>query len=377
MPESLFLIGKDNSPKRMAAVEYETEDVFQEMLARFPELLTDADFGEGTPRRWMLVTREAAIPDKEEGSRRWSLDHLFLDQDGVPTLVEVKRATDTSARREVVAQMLDYAANAVRWWRAEDIKKWFEARQENETPSPAEQLQALLGVDASNFESFWRSVQANLGSGRIRMIFVADRIEPELETIVEFLNEQMKSATVVALELAQFSNGAERVLAPRLIGMTSRSIGQKTLTGPSAKSVEEWLVDVVAPEAIETSRRFIVLMTDLGAKPRVAGGSVAFDVDTAKRPISPAYLRQNGKIAVSFYMLSKATEFEDEASRKKLADDLSAAGFRLSTTGKNGEPAISAPSVEDRDGWSALRQFFNAVLRRISESAQTKQVSGA
>jgi hypothetical protein len=34
-----------------------------------------------------------------------------VDEAGVPTLVEVKRSSDTRARREVVARMLDYAAN--------------------------------------------------------------------------------------------------------------------------------------------------------------------------------------------------------------------------------------------------------------------------
>lgn len=42
---------------------------------------------------------------------RWSADHLLLDQFGVPIIVEVKRA-----RREVVGQMLEYAANATRYW---------------------------------------------------------------------------------------------------------------------------------------------------------------------------------------------------------------------------------------------------------------------
>jgi len=36
-----------------------------------------------------------------------------LDQDAIPTIVEVKRSTDTRIRREVVGQMLGYAANAV------------------------------------------------------------------------------------------------------------------------------------------------------------------------------------------------------------------------------------------------------------------------
>jgi hypothetical protein len=40
------------------------------------------------------VTREAGVPDGDDASDRWSLDHLFLDQDGVPTLVEVKRSSD-------------------------------------------------------------------------------------------------------------------------------------------------------------------------------------------------------------------------------------------------------------------------------------------
>jgi len=47
----------------------------------------------------------------EAGVSVGSLDHLFLDEAGVPTLVEVKRSSDTRARREMVAQMLDYFNN--------------------------------------------------------------------------------------------------------------------------------------------------------------------------------------------------------------------------------------------------------------------------
>jgi len=58
----------------------------------------------------------------EEGGDCWFVDHLLIDQDGIPTLVEVKRSTDTRIRREVVGQMLDYAANAVVYWPVETIK---------------------------------------------------------------------------------------------------------------------------------------------------------------------------------------------------------------------------------------------------------------
>lgn len=37
---------------------------------------------------------------------------------GFPVLVELERATDTRLRREVVGQMLDYAANGTAHWKA-------------------------------------------------------------------------------------------------------------------------------------------------------------------------------------------------------------------------------------------------------------------
>ena len=60
-----------------------------------------------------MLSREAPLASEQDGAGRWSVDHLPLDQDAIPTIVEVKRSSDTRIRREVVGQMLDYAANAV------------------------------------------------------------------------------------------------------------------------------------------------------------------------------------------------------------------------------------------------------------------------
>ena len=102
-----------------------------------------------------------AVPAEEGGSGRWAIDHLFLDQDGVPTLVEVKRATDPGIRREVVGQMLDYAANAVVYWPVEDIRARYEAVLPDRRELPAE----FLGEDAEPDE-FWQRVKTNLQAGR-------------------------------------------------------------------------------------------------------------------------------------------------------------------------------------------------------------------
>jgi hypothetical protein len=97
----------------MVEEAYDSEDLLQVLLARHPSLMAGDQIDKAAPRRWLLVSREAGVPSHEGGGAQWSLDHLFLDQDAVPTLVEVKRSSDTRIRREVVGQMLDYAANAV------------------------------------------------------------------------------------------------------------------------------------------------------------------------------------------------------------------------------------------------------------------------
>lgn len=108
----IYLIRQDNQLIEMKETAYESEDLLQRLLANYSDLIAGDQIDAVTPKKWILVSREVPVPSEEDGAGRWSLDHLFLDQDGVPTFVEVKRSTDSRIRREVVGQMLDYAANA-------------------------------------------------------------------------------------------------------------------------------------------------------------------------------------------------------------------------------------------------------------------------
>src|SRR3954453_11799020 len=116
---------------------YAAESDLQGYLAAHPDLLS-AEAAEDERRRWLLVRREMGVADREEGRDRWSLDHLFVDQDAIPTFVEVKRSSDTRLRREVVGQMLDYAANASAYWDAGRLRSSFETRFDNAEAADAE-----------------------------------------------------------------------------------------------------------------------------------------------------------------------------------------------------------------------------------------------
>lgn len=77
----------------MQEAAYDSEYLLQKLLADYPHLISGSQIDKGNPRRWVLVSREFGVRDDENSGNRWSLDHLFLDQDGIPTLVEVKRRT--------------------------------------------------------------------------------------------------------------------------------------------------------------------------------------------------------------------------------------------------------------------------------------------
>lgn len=203
MASGVFVLKDKDTLVPMEAADFASENDFQLLLAKFPELLSGDQIDPSSPRKWILVRREMAVPSEENGGGPWSLDHLFLDQDGVPTLVEVKRKADSRIRREVVGQMLDYAANCVVYWPVEGLQADLEATSAAQEKSSAEALSEVLGPEASEAE-FWLKVKTNLEAGRIRLLFVADAIPPELRRIIEFLNKQMNPAEVLGVELRQF-----------------------------------------------------------------------------------------------------------------------------------------------------------------------------
>ena len=87
-------------------------------------------------------------------------------------------------------------------------------------------MERLAGGEVDR-ESFWQRVKSNLQAGRVRMIFVADRIPPELQRIVEFLNGQMDPAEVLAVELQQYAGEGLRTIVPRVLGQSAETAQRK------------------------------------------------------------------------------------------------------------------------------------------------------
>lgn len=261
--DGLFHIGADGRLVSMTPAPYEAEDILQALLETHPDLLAGGQMTPEAPRRWALVKREQGIPDRDGSGARWSVDHLFVDQDAVPTLVEVKRSTDTRIRREVVGQMLDYAANGVRYWPIESLSLAFDATQSALGNEPSESLIALCEDRDVTVPEFFSRVGDNLRAGRIRMVFVADVIPDELMRIVEFLNEQMNPAEVFAVEVKQYrADGHDgTVIVPAVYGRTAAA---STKTSSRRSVDRESALAASTPDTLTTIRLLGELATDLG-----------------------------------------------------------------------------------------------------------------
>ena len=223
MSGKIFMIKDDEKLVAMDEKKYRRELDFQNLLEDYPDLIPGDQIDSENPRRWLLVKRELGIPFEEEGAKSLSLDHFFLDQDGIPTLVEVKRSSDTRLRREVVAQMLDYAANAVSFLPVEEIKGHLISEYGDV------KLQDDFLEENMSEINFWQKVKSNLEEGKIRLLFIADEIPKELKIIIEFLNNQMDKTEVLGVEIKQYAANEEKIktLVSRVVGQTIEAQSKK------------------------------------------------------------------------------------------------------------------------------------------------------
>ena len=330
MKGGIFLIQSGGELVEMTEQPYDTEAMLQELLAKYPNLLAGDQMDPSSPRRWLLISREMGVPCEEDGGNRWSLDHLFLDQDAIPTLIEVKRSSDTRIRREVVGQMLDYAANAVVYWPVEAVRARFEEGCRNRGADPAKEIETLAGPGAGA-EDFWQRVKTNLQAGRVRMVFVADVIPQELRRIVEFLNGQMDPAEVLAVEIKQFVGQGLKTLVPRIIGQTVEAERKKGGVGPAERQWDEssFFEDLKQRKGEKEAEAARTILTWAEKTlPRIWWGKGSKDgsfypmLDYKGEQHWVVSLWTNGKVEIPFQWMKERKPFQDDAMRLELRDRL-------------------------------------------------------
>jgi hypothetical protein len=218
----VYVMGEDSRTEQLQRIACADEDKeLQRLLERNLNLLPGDQISPGQDLRWLLVRREMPVVNPASGQNLWWIDFLLVDQDGVPTLVECKRHDATQSRREVVGQMLEYAANGRHYWTASDFRSQAQNTAGDE-PTLRQELKALTGSDTTP-EEFFAIMERNLQRSRMRLIFFLDESPLELRSIVEFLNGQFKDVEVLIVEARQYQYRDSRIIVPWVFGFTEEA----------------------------------------------------------------------------------------------------------------------------------------------------------
>lgn len=376
MSGGIYSIRDDGQLVAMSEQPYASEDLLQGLLAKHPDLLAGDQMDSVSPRRWLLISKEVALASEQDGAGRWSVDHLFLDQDAIPTIVEVKRSSDTRIRREVVGQMFDYAANAVAYWPVETLRARF---QEDRDDSEQVLHDHLDSLDADP-EEFWQQAKTNLQAGKIRLVFVADEIPAELRRVVEFLNEQMDPAEVLAVEVKQYVGEGMKSLIPRVIGQTTGAQQKRSGVSRTSKQWDEasFFEDLEARHSTDaevirsiydwTRRRELRISWGRGG----SWGSFTVFMDhqeTEHRLIAPGIATRHVPIEISFEYLKETPPFSEKSKRLELLERLNEIpDADISPERIDKRPSVPAHALRDE---AALKQFLETFDWVISEIKAT------
>ena len=374
MSGRIFARGDDGVLDPLDETPYELEEVLQRLLAEHPEVLAVDDSPDGSSS-WLLVTREAGVPDRTAGGERWAVDHLFLDRDGIPTLVETKRSSDTRLRREVIGQLLDYAANAVVYWPVDTIRERFETRCETEGTDPEQVLATFLG-GVSDAEGFWERVRTNLQAERIRMIVVADIIPRETQRIIEFLNGQLDPAEVFGVEIRQYVGQGSRTLVPQVVGRTAeaeqRKASSRSTRAWDAASFDDHLADRTEQAAVDAARR---IRSWAGDRPiRIDWGRGAVHGSFMPRAVTgtavhPMFsISTSGDIQIHLGVMHEPP-FNDLTQRQELVDRLRAIpGVHLEVADlQNSWPTFPLRQLLDGEGVEHFLEVWDWFLSKLEQ----------
>jgi hypothetical protein len=131
--------------------------------------------------------------------------------------VECKLIENNESRREVVGQIIEYAANARSVWAEGQLRKLANGQWSSGVSGIDALLESELGVE--DVDEFWQKVDNNLEAGRIRLIIAGDHINSNVKRMIEYLNSEMRNTEVYGLEINCYGpDSSNVVMMTRVVG---------------------------------------------------------------------------------------------------------------------------------------------------------------
>jgi len=315
------------------------EEALQQFIEKFPKVIPgrQIDPENEDPPRFVLLRREMPVGG-------WSLDHLFVDQRGILTLVETKLFQNPESRREVIGQIIEYAANAYSYWgngqaKQKAVEYWSKQQKDIDDILREE-------FNQNDMDSFWNNIEENLKDRRVRLIIATDELRPEVTRMIEYLNDEMKNTAILGLEIKFYgSEDGSLVMVPRIYGVSERK--KESSSSASGKNIS-WSIDQLRSPLSE--------MTDGVLKQRLSymldWVKDKFIIAAAQKPIFGICGKGKLRIisinfeGVIYLFLSSKHYLDNEHERDALLNELKAMG--LADKGLDPSTIISGKNLSKR-----------------------------
>ena len=240
---------------------------------------------------------------REMATTSGPIDLVGIGSGGSITVMECKLARNQQIKREVVGQVLDYAASL---WGV-DIDSLAGAFKASHGSDPFEALRNMTDAGGTSFDELAcrAEVARRLADGDFRLVIAVDQIDADLRKIIKYVNSRAGSEgglKLVALEFRRYEAGIAQLIVPETYG--------------------DELADAVrAPrELTEVQLLHLEYWTELREHLKRDGGSIL--LNTPKSSIATSHIAPSGFVFSAWNRMTTAgRELPPRPSGRKRSSD--------------------------------------------------------
>ena len=312
------ILMRENKEQKWELVEsniYAAETELQELLATSPDVIS---MDEIRPGAGPLV---AAV--REFSLSVGYIDILAFTARGDIAIIECKLARNTQAKREVIGQILDYAACL---WDT-SYEELDQSIQNMTNQSLADFVHGQVDGLPWDEELFRSNIRSTLSSGNFILTIAVNEINEELNKIVRYVNSAGSPAfSFAALEMRRFQKSKIEMLVPHVFGPAH------TVTKPKSET-RKWdelsLLQAIQqkdPGSEDVARKIISWgkghVTRVWYGEGATVGSFVPILNHKGRDHQLFALYTNGAVEIYFYWYQYKPPFESEEKRFEILERL-------------------------------------------------------
>ncbi len=361
------ILMREEKNKKWELVEsdiYAQEKDLQTLLAESPEVISMDEIRPGAGPL-LVAVREFSLPVGK-------IDILGFTARGDIAIVECKLAKNTQAKREVIGQIMDYAAHL--WeWSYEDMDQ---SIQKLGNPPLAELVRKSADDPDWNEEAFRTTISAALGQGNFILTIAVNEINEELHKIIRYINSAGTPAfSFAALEMRRYHKANIEMLVPHVFGQVPIK-GDKPKSDYRKWDAESFFEELSAksPETVATARKILswagqhVTRVWWGEGSR-DGSFVPILVHGGRKHRLFA-VWSSGTVELYFQWYLRKPPFEDDRTRLEIINRLNQiAGVRLDAADIARRPSIRLAQLSTPESIEKFLAVFEWMIEEIKKDA--------